>query len=140
MNEAEKIYRAHKEEFLRIYEITQMHKELRHISPTYLPDENMAFNEQYGRMTSASKTSYLYILRLMEKSKATRTRIERFQSAQGGNVEFVRISIFSRGIGGDTEGIWVEHYTGPEPVSNFRGDHELCRALDEPGWSLCHSW
>lgn len=99
MNEAEKIYRTHKEEFLRIYDITQMHKELRHISPAYLPDENMGFNEQYGELTSASKTSYLDILRLMEKSKATRTRIERFQSAQGGNVEFVRILIFSRGIG-----------------------------------------
>lgn len=139
MEEAEQLFTARKQEFVKIYDLVNRHRELRDISPYYEPDRSIEFIPKYGEFTDETRAVYADVLERMERIGLQRVVVKRFTGVEGGPMELVEFVVFDRGIGGNSEGILISRVDGDEPIENSKSPETVCRQIDNPNWYVCHS-
>ena len=138
LTEAKEIYGKHKAELMELFATINPHKEFRYLSSLSDPDSKH-FVEQYGPFNQDSKEAYKRSIKIMEIIGVQSVLISRFKSQAGYETEITKFLVFGRGFGGNTEGIWIVHYSGVEDILDFFYPNGVCENLDQRHWYACQS-
>lgn len=138
MDKAEQFYHGNKDVFHRIYSLVAKNRELKEISDVYDPYGNIEFLPRYGDFDDTTKAAYVEVLALLKYAHLDGIRIERFQRRSGQEIEIVKFIVFSRGIGGDAEGVEITHFVGSGALEDFKSPSTVCKHIDGEHWFVCH--
>lgn len=130
----------HRDAYHHMYEKLHNEPVLRYVTTELDPDKDaIAFEtDKNGPFTPKAKRTYRELVSELSAAEAESIRIFRSTDGRGNPMEATGFLIFGRGIGGDTEGIMIEHTVGIDPSSKyFQGT--TCAPLADKTWYICHS-
>ena len=139
LDDAERLFREHRQQFEAIHELMDQNPALLDVSPGYDLKRDLRFIPKYNEFTESTKSVYRDIVRRMQSLGLHRVVSHRFRGLKGGPMQVTKFFVFARGLGGNTEGIFVAFVNGDEPVENSQSDETVCRAIADPKWYVCHS-
>jgi hypothetical protein len=139
LDDAEQLFIEHRQEFEAIHELMDQNPALLDVSPGYDLDRDLRFIPKYNKFTEITKSVYMDIVSRMQSLGLQRVVNNRFRGLQGGPMQVMEFIVFARGLGGNTEGIFIAFVNGDEPIENSQSDETVCRAIADSKWYVCHS-